>query len=52
MGYPCINIPFKFSKNPLPFGMLVISNEFNDFSLLEFCKKKIYLKDIIKNDVK
>ena len=51
MGYPCINIPFKYSKNSLPFGMLIISNEFNDFNLLEFCKK-IKIKGMIKNAVK
>jgi Asp-tRNA(Asn)/Glu-tRNA(Gln) amidotransferase A subunit family amidase len=49
MGYPCINIPFKYSKNSLPFGMLIISNEFNDFNLLEFCKK-IKIKGIVKNN--
>ena len=48
MGYPCMNIPFKYSKNSLPFGLLIISDEFNDFSLLEFCKK-IKLKGMIKN---
>ena len=48
MGYPCMNIPFKYSKNSLPFGLLIISGEFNDFSLLEFCKK-IKLKGMIKN---
>ena len=47
MGYPCMNIPFKYSKNSLPFGLLIISGEFNDFSLLEFCKK-IKLKGMIK----
>ena len=40
MGYPCINIPFKDSKNNLPFGLLVISNEFTDFNLLKFCNQK------------
>ena len=40
MGYPCINIPFKYYKNDLPFGLLVVSNEFTDFNLLKFCIQK------------
>ncbi len=44
MGYPCINIPFKDSKNNLPFGLLVISNEFTDFNLLKFCNQKKIIK--------
>ena len=47
MGYPCINIPFKFSKYSLPYGLLIVANEFNDLSLLEF-SKKINLKGVIK----
>tara|TARA_B100000989_G_scaffold255083_1_gene203895 strand:- start:12386 stop:13705 length:1320 start_codon:yes stop_codon:yes gene_type:complete len=44
MGYPCINIPFKDNKNNLPFGLLVVSNEFTDFNLLKFCIKKRIIK--------
>ena len=44
MGYPCINIPFKDKENNLPFGLLVVSNEFTDFNLLKFCIQKRIIK--------
>ena len=39
LGFPCLNMPFKFFKDKLPFGLMLVSNEFNDFALLDFAKK-------------
>ena len=39
-GYPTISLPiFKSKKNSLPFGLQIVSNKYNDFSLLKFSKK-------------
>ena len=44
MGYPCINIPFEDNENNLPFGLLLVSNEFTDFNLLKFFIQKRIIK--------
>jgi len=38
MNMPCLNIPFFKKKETLPYGIMIASSKFNDFSLLEFSK--------------
>jgi Asp-tRNA(Asn)/Glu-tRNA(Gln) amidotransferase A subunit family amidase len=39
-GYPTISLPiYNSKKTNLPFGMQIITNKYNDFSLLELSKK-------------
>ena len=39
IGFPCINIPIKYSNTTLPYGLMVVSTHYNDLALLDFAKK-------------
>tara|TARA_S200000501_G_scaffold233228_1_gene218769 strand:+ start:10216 stop:11565 length:1350 start_codon:yes stop_codon:yes gene_type:complete len=38
IGYPCINIPIKYPSSKLPYGLMVVSTDYNDLALLDFAK--------------
>ena len=39
IGFPCINIPIKYSNTTLPYGLMIVSTHYNDLALLDFAKK-------------
>ncbi len=39
LGVPCITIPVEISKEKLPYGLMIVTNDYNDLSLLDISKK-------------
>ena len=38
-GVPCITIPVEISKEKLPYGLMIVTNDYNDFHYLIFQRK-------------
>ncbi len=46
-GLPSISIPLGINENSVPFGVQIISNAFDEISLLSFCKRLLKTSGLI-----